>query len=154
MILLVLACASKEVRVSNAMQARYELPAPGEGWEPVRSGGADHAWWNAEHAASFYADSNCGVRFEDVALARLADAQLNGVADGDPLSEEYFMLDGREAYTRLALGQLDGVPVELAVTIMKKNQCTYDFVLVAPRGDAFTLAWRDARRSIEGFATE
>lgn len=154
MILLMLACASKEVRISNAMQGRYDLPAPGEGWEPVKAGGADHAWWNADYAASFYADSNCGVRFEDVALVRLAEAQLNGVAVGEPLSEEYFMLDGREAYTRLALGKLDGVPVELAVTVMKKNHCTYDFVVVAPRGDSFTLAWRDARRSIEGFVTE
>ncbi len=152
--MLLIACASKEVRISRRMEGRYELPDPGEGWERVRSGGADNAWWNEELAASFYTDSNCGVHFEDSILTRLADSQLHGIGEGEPLSEEFFQLDGREAYTRLTLGSVDGVPVELAVTVMKKNHCTYDFVLVAPRGENFSSAWLDAHRSIEGFVTE
>jgi len=153
-IVLVLACASKEVRLSSRMEGRYELPVPVGDWESVRPGGADHAWWSSDLTASFYVDSNCGVRFEDVALPRLVDSQLNGVSLGDPLAEEYFTLDGREAYTRLTLGRIDGVPVELAVTVMKKNQCTYDFVLVAPRGDKFAEAWTQVRSTIQEFQTE
>lgn len=155
MILLLLAgCASKEVRTSTKMEGRYVLSAPDGAWERVRPGGADHAWWNPDLSASYYVDSNCGVRFEDIALSRLVDAQLNGVGQGDALSEEYFTLDGREAYTRLTLGRIDGVPVELSVTVMNKNQCTYDFVLVAPRGEPFGAAWSDVRPTIMGFHTE
>ena len=40
MIVLVLACASKEVRLSNRMEGRYVLPAPVGDWESVRPGGA------------------------------------------------------------------------------------------------------------------
>ncbi len=118
-------------RSAARLEGSYTLGDPGEGWDRVRPGGADQAWHNRALGATLYADSNCGERFDDAALARLHDSLLGGVA-GDPLREEVRTVDGREALLRVFDGAVDGVPIRVGALILKKDVCTYDLVYIAP----------------------
>ena len=115
------------------LEGRYSLGDPGAGWSPVRPGSADKAWYNAELSASIYADSNCGARFDDAPLGRLADSLTLGVA-GSKVREEARTVDGREALLRVVDGALDGVAVRLGALVLKKDKCIYDVVYIAPPG--------------------
>jgi len=149
----VLGCTPKAVRDAKALEGQYVLGDPGDGWKKVGSGGADFAFRHRSDAAVIYADSNCGARFEDSSLEALAEHLSFGVRMGEPSFEETYMLDGRTAYTVRAPGELDGVPVELGTTIIKKDRCVYDIVVIAPRGQRFQSAWEGYQAAIAGFAT-
>lgn len=146
-------CTPKAVRQAKELEGRYVLGDPGDGWRKVGSGGADFAYRNKSQAAVIYADSNCGARFEDAALEDLAKHMSFGVRVGEPSFEETYELDGRTAYTSRAVGELDGVPVELGTTVLKKDRCIYDIVVIAPRGDRFQAAWEGYQVVIAGFST-
>ncbi|HJN73563.1 MAG TPA: hypothetical protein QGF58_06470 [Myxococcota bacterium] len=146
-------CTPKAVRQARLLEGQYVVGNPGEGWKKVAAGGADFAFRNRSDAAVIYADSNCGARFEDAPLEDLATHMTFGVSTGEPSFEETYELDGRTAYTSRALGELDGVPVELGTTVLKKDRCTYDIVVIAPRGERFQSAWEGYQAVLAGFAT-
>ncbi len=147
---LVVGCSA--ARQSRRLEGRYELSTPGAGWREVRPGGADRAWLNEELDASIYSDSNCGVRYEDSALSALATHLTLGLEDALEIEAEEGMLDGRRSFTRRVRGALDGVPVELAATVLKKDQCVYDLVLIAPPS-TFEAALADFQALRDGFRT-
>ena len=144
-------CAGRQ---ANRMEGRYTLGDPGDGWRSVRPGGADFAWYNESLRATLYGDSNCADRFEDGPLRDLAKHLTVGIADEELIFEETHSLAGREAYTARRLGQLDGVPVEVGVTVLKKDLCVYDMVLIAPPGAPFEAAWSDFRGAVSDFETK
>lgn len=146
-------CGNKATRAATAREGRYELGDPGDGWRKVRSGGADFAFREASAGLVIYADSNCGSRFEDSRLPDLAEHLSFGVRLGDPAFEEFFTLDGRDAYMMRAEGSLDGVPVELGTTVLKKDLCVYDIVMIGPRGDRFQSGWSGYQAAVSGFRT-
>jgi hypothetical protein len=126
-----------------------ELPS---GWRVDDNKTADVAFVHREMSASIYVDNSCR-RYTDAGLNTLANHLFYGFEDVDVLSQEYFELDGREALRRVARARLDGVLVELGVTVVKKNTCIFDLVLVAPR-DRFDRAFEDYTALIDGFAVE
>ena len=103
--------------------------------------------------AVIFADSNCGPRYSDSKLEDLLDKQIAGLREGEPLQSERLTLSDREALQTRHLGRLDGVPVELGTTVLKKHFCTYDVVLIAPRGLAFDQAWADYVSAVDDFRT-
>ena len=127
-------------RSAHRLEGRYDLGAPGEGWERVRPGGADQAWVNAGLGGAIYADSNCGERYEDSPLDKLLDSLTAGVTAGAPLREEARTLDGRDALLRVSDGALDGVAVRVAAVVAKKDFCVYDLIYVAPPA-SFEQGW-------------
>ena len=127
-LLLALACGG---RGSRRLEGRYDLGDPGAGWVTVQPGGADRAWRNEALAATLYADSSCGERFDDAALPRLHASLTAGVA-GAVVREEPRTVDGREALLRIQDGRLDGVDVRVGVLVLKKDACLYDLVYIAP----------------------
>lgn len=149
--LLGVGCGGRQAR---RMEGRYTLGDPGEGWRSVRPGGADMAWYNESLQATVYGDSNCADRFEDGPLRDLAKHLTVGIADEELVFEETHSLVGREAYTARRRGQLDGVAVEVGVTVLKKDLCVYDMVLIAPPGEPFEAAWRDFRGAVSDFQTK
>lgn len=151
-LLLLFSCVPKEIRQQRREEGRYVLGEL-EGWTDVRAGGADYAWIHPDYNATFYTDSNCGDRYHDKRLIRLMEHQVNGIAEGDPTWSEELMLDGREALRAKWNGRIDGVPVALGTTVVKKGYCVYDMVLVAPRGPKFDSAWADYVVATDGFAT-
>jgi hypothetical protein len=144
-------CAGRQ---ASRLEGRYTLGDPGDGWKSVRPGGADFAWYNESLRATLYGDSNCADRYEDGPLRDLAKHLTVGIADDELVFEETHSLAGREAYTARRRGQLDGVPVEVGVTVLKKDQCVYDMVLIAPPGAPFEAAWSDFRGAVGDFDTK
>lgn len=148
-----LACTPKAIKEAQKMEGRYALGEPGGSFRPVKSGGADFAFRDKANGAVIYADSNCGSRFEDSRLEDLATHLSFGVRMGEPKEERSFELDGRSAYSMRADGELDGVPIELATTVLKKDRCVYDIVLIAPRGERFEAAHGSYLAAVSGFRT-
>ncbi len=137
-----LAGACSATAKSRRLEGNYELADPGQGWRAVKPGGADRAWSHDDFGAAIYADSNCGARYEDSDLRALAEHLTWGLTGEEEVSTSEGRLDGRDAFTRRVRGTLDGVGVELAATVVKKDECVYDFVLIAPPS-RFDAVWGD-----------
>ncbi|MCP4808135.1 MAG: hypothetical protein GY913_31235 [Proteobacteria bacterium] len=150
---LTLGCGNKATRAATAREGRYELGEPGDGWRKVKSGGADFAFRHTDAGTVIYADSNCGSRFEDARLEDLAEHLSFGVRVGEAAFQEHFELDGRSAYMMRAEGSLDGVPVEMGATVLKKDLCVYDIVIIGPPGERFQHGWSGYQTAVSGFRT-
>jgi len=150
---LLLGCASKQGAGGSRLgksEGRYALGKPGKGWSRVSPGGADKAWFNDDLAATIYFDSNCKARFEDKTLDALITHLTFGMAQGEPLKEQTMELDGREALMRVYGGEIDGVSVQIAATVMKKNSCIYDGLYISsPR--SFDAGLSSFEQVISGF---
>lgn len=151
LVLVASGCMSRAARRAERLEGRYQLGSPGSGWQVVSPGGADHAFHNDALSATIYTDSNCGSRYEDAPLERLAESVVFGVADAEPVMREEGQLDGRASLTVRQRGRLDGVPVELGVVVVKKNDCVYDLVLIAPPDRRFEQAWDGFQDTVRGF---
>lgn len=152
--LLALACkkdpAKADARRAMRAEGRYDLGDPGAGWRPQRPGGADRAWFHAEHSAAIYTDSNCGSRYEDSPLPDLVTHLTYGIARGEPVTEQAMRLDGRDALARVYEGALDGVAVKVGALVTKKHRCTYDMLFIAPPA-TFDQGWPDFVTMAQGF---
>ena len=148
-------CSSCFLRARRAarLEGRYAIEVSAYGWHTVNPGGADRAWRNDAVSATLYTDSNCGMRFQDLPLERLLHHQLAGLKDSVLLSEDWGQLDGRESLTVRYQGMMDGVPTGLGLTVLKKGQCVYDFVLVGPPVQ-MEVSWPDYRSMLATFRTE
>lgn len=144
------ACMPASYRLAKALEGQYTLQEPGPGWLPVGPGGGDYAWHHDGMGATIYSDSNCGPRYRETRIEDLATELVIGLRDAIMDFEEYQQVAGREGIVRTHSGRLDGVPVRLAVAVVNRDACTYDFVLVAPQGklDEAMPAWT---RAMEGF---
>ncbi|NOY25032.1 MAG: hypothetical protein GXP62_04080 [Oligoflexia bacterium] len=137
---------------ATRQEGHYDVGSPGEAWIIVRPGGADHAWVHDGISASIYTDSNCATRFDDRPLDRLADSVVFGIATSKPLRDETRTIDGRDALIRVVDGNLDGVVVRIAATVLKKDDCVYDLLYIAPPA-TFDTGWDSYEAVLAGFAT-
>ena len=150
--LLLLGCGASrsELRSQSRMEGRYRLGELPTSWEKQRPGGADRAWFNDAFSSTIYADSNCAERFQDSPLHDLMTHLTAGIAVGAPVREESLTLDNRAALLRVYSGLLDGVELKVSVVVLKKNQCTYDMLYLAP-SSTFEAGWSDFVGVISGF---
>jgi len=153
LLLLVLtgACLPASYRQARRLEGRYEVVAPGAGWVAVQPGGADHAWFNTELAAAIYTDSNCGPRYQELAIENLSTELFGGLREVTDRKEERRAAGGREGILRIVYGKLDGVEMAVAALTVNRDACTYDLTYLAPpeRFDAGLAAYD---RVIDGFA--
>ena len=154
LLLLLAGCAARHARTSDALEGRYVPGTPKDSaWTAQKPGGADYAWWNATLGSSLYTDSNCGVRFEDTSLSVLVNRLFAGIADRRDVDERDLMIGGRGALYRARQGTLDGAPIEVGAVVMKRDSCTYDFVLIA-HPDVYEAAAPALWEVVEGFSLE
>lgn len=160
-LLLLLACssagcggASFQGNVYRDGTMRYRVGELGSGWERLDVGGQnDLAWRNAAIGAIVQMNATCRPR-SDVPLTALTNHLLIGFTDRDIREQALFPLDGREALRTHLLARLDGVQRELLFVVMKKDDCVYDFALVAPPGAPFERARPSFEALVTGFTTE
>jgi len=119
---------------SSTLEGRYRVAAP-VGWVAVNPGGADYSWWHSDIGATIYTDSNCEHHFEDLTLSRLIDAQVATLDDVELQSSESTTILGRAGLSTVHHGSIDGVSVSVRTTVVKRNGCVYDFVMVGPVTD-------------------
>lgn len=146
-------CMPSSHRQARRLEGRYTVEAPADGWAAARAGGADRAFYNDALGAAIYTDSNCGPRFDEAHAGILATELLAGLQDVQTLRDEPLSLAGRTGVLRVHTGTLDGVPVQVALGVLNRDACTYDFTLVAPPA-RFDAAFTAYDRLVRSFAPQ
>jgi hypothetical protein len=134
-------------------EARYRIGELGTGWTRISVADNDLAFHNASLEAVVEVNASCDPA-ADIPLTVLTNHLLAGFTQRQTLSEDLMPLDGREALRTHVVASLDGVPREFLIFVMKKNDCVYDLVLIAPQGDAFTRSQTVFESFVGGFTTE
>lgn len=111
----------------------YQVGQAPEGWKRVRFKENDLAF--VDPRGRFLLASNATCRGHgDPPLEVLTNELLVGFTQRQELSQKRYSLDGREALRSTIRAQLDGVPVEMVLTVLKKDGCVFDFTYLAPAG--------------------
>ncbi len=104
---------------------------PGRAWADAGDKAADFSYWNSEIGATIYGDTHCGDLYDDAPLTVLANHLFFGFQSVKTLSQEEAKLGDRAAVQRVSTGTLDGKPVQVGVTVVKKGPCVFDMVYIA-----------------------
>ncbi|MBZ0120239.1 MAG: hypothetical protein K8H88_24830 [Sandaracinaceae bacterium] len=134
-------------------ETTYRIGTLRDGWRPMRIPSNDLAWHHDALGAIVQVNGRCDPD-NDVPLTALTNHLLIGFTARDLRSEELVPLDGREALRTHVVASLDGVPRELLLFVLKKDDCTYDFALIAPPGSSFEQARPIFEAFVRGFTTE
>lgn len=135
------------------MEVRYRAGGTGSDWEEGPAPPGDFSFYNRRLAATIYADSSCGSKYQDAPLVILSNHLTMGFDDVELDRETELTLSDRAGLERVSTGSLDGVGVALATTVLKKGPCVFDMVLIAAP-DRFDDALRDYRHFRDGFDAE
>lgn len=108
----------------------YRVEAPAGGWRLVSFSGNDLAWGGPDGEV-IAVNSECEDH-GDPSLAVLTNHLLIGFEDRVIRERESLQISGRGALRTRVAATLDGVPVEMELTVLKKDGCVYDLVYLAP----------------------
>ncbi len=122
-------------RGERTLTVRYKAGEPGSGWVPAEGTPGDFALFHEGLRTTLYADTACGARYDDAPLPALANHLTIGFTDVDLEGRQELTLADRAALERTVSARLDGVPVNLALTVIKKGPCVFDVVGIGPGGD-------------------
>jgi hypothetical protein len=124
-------------RLTNGVYAKpetsYRIGDVDDSWQPIRLAHNDVAYFSRNSDHSLAVNSTC-KEHEDAPLKVLTNHLLMGFTDREVLDQRLQPLDGREALRTRVVAKLDGVPVELLLVVLKKDDCVYDFTYVSPLG--------------------
>lgn len=137
--------------VYESRYTRYVIDEPVGSWSRIRRTGVNVAFGHTSGAA-IYVDDSCR-RYDDAPLHVLANHLFFGFTEVEVESTEDLEIDGRAAYRRVIRGRMDGVPVKVAATVMKKDDCVYDFVYFAAPG-AFEGGLAEYERVVRSFRVD
>jgi hypothetical protein len=139
-------------RVYQDDEARYRIGDLGSGWSSVSVPDNDLAWHNGDLGAIVQVNASCDPA-GDIPLTVLTNHLLAGFTARQTVTQELVPMDGREALRTHVIASLDGVPRELLLYVLKKNECVYDFTLITPQGE-ITGAQTTFEQFVAGFSTE
>ncbi len=125
-----------------------ELPAV---WEVSSERLGDTEFFAKPYGAVIASRSVC-KRYTESPLDALARDMLSGLSGRQIVSQGSVPFAGREGYDLIADGKMDGVPVRMWVRVLKKNNCIFDFTLVAPP-EKFEKARGDFEAFLAGVKT-
>jgi len=138
--------------VYHDAEATYRVGELGAGWERVAMAQNDLAWHSPSLGAVVQVNATCDPS-SDVPLSSLTNHLLIGFTAREMISSDPVPLDDREALRSHVRASLDGVPRELLLYVLKKDECTYDFALIAPTGQSYAAAEPVFVRFVAGFST-
>jgi len=124
----------------------YRVGTLPDSWQRMKSRARAISFYNDGYKTSITTDAFCGKSFSDRPLDTLAGELTSVLSDRTTVSTEDFMLDERGAKRFLVIGKMDGVPLQMDIVVVKKNNCNFDFVAVMPPD-----ASADVKRDFEGF---
>lgn len=122
-----------ENQVVTKPGVRYRVGEVSPGWQRVKLSSNDLAWLVEETGHALSVNATCKAH-GDVPLDVLTRHLLMGFTERLEVSQEQVVVDEREALRSYYRAKLDGVPVELLLLVLKKDNCVYDFNYVAPLG--------------------
>jgi hypothetical protein len=111
------------------------------------------AFRNDDLKSTIETDAFCDAAFDDASLKVLTTHLHFDLTDKKIRSEKSLLLDQREALRTVASGKVDGVLIVLDTVVIKKDNCLFDFALVAdPK--KYEAATADFEKFFEGFRYE
>ena len=141
----------KDREVSKS-DTRYRVGPLTPSWKRIEVEQNDVAWLHQSEGTLIQVNSRC-ERSLDLPLMTLTNHLLIGFTDREFIEQKSVQLDGREALRSHIRAKLDGVPRELVIYVLKKNNCVYDFAYVATPGATFNQFLADFERFVVGFHT-
>lgn len=132
--LLAAGCAGLTGGVFHKEGVRYTVAEPDpQRWRRVQLSENDLAWVSRESGDILAINATCR-QHGDPSLEVLTSHLLLGFTSPELVERRTQTLDGREALRSKYRTNLDGVPVELELVVLKKNGCVHDFTFIAPLG--------------------
>jgi hypothetical protein len=122
--------------------------SPPAAWDVVRDGRADLVLARPGGTGAMLVDSTCGGRDSGRALDVLMRHLLFGLKDRRVVEREELMLGGHPAERVLFDGESEVGPVRGEAYVVKRADCVYDLLYVAPRG-SFEAGRADFRRFVD-----
>ena len=153
-LLMVLGCASGGSYQGGIYQddeTRFRLEAPGAGWDALAVEDANDLAWGHEGAV-IQVNSSCDPAL-DIPLEALTNHLMIGFTERDLQSQERVPMADREALRTHVRAKLDGVPREMLLVVLKKNECVYDFAAITPPGPSFDRARATLDAMLASFET-
>jgi hypothetical protein len=131
----VLGCAAKKpshdsagLFVSPKLDFRHgELPNQ---WRRVAVDGTVLAYDENALGATISVSYDC-KDVADVSLRSLVQQELSGIEKMQVIERGDTPLDGREGADWIVRGELDGVPVQMNLVVLRAGNCVYDLLLVS-----------------------
>lgn len=132
---------------------RYRVGLPDDtNWRRVGFAENDLAW--VSRATGHVISTNATCRNHgDPSLEVLTQHLLFGFGDRQQKSQTVEEIDGREALHTKYDVTIDGVPAEIELVVLKKNDCVHDFSYISPPGQSGVYQ-TTFDRLIAGFAQE
>lgn len=108
----------------------YKIGPVNRDWRKVKFTQNDIAFYNSQYKAIVQINATCRKDYEDTTLKNLTDHLIYGFRDRKFIVQEKRKIDRRDAlYTELK-AKLDGVSVQAALLVIKKNECIFDFAYI------------------------
>lgn len=127
-LVLLLACMSAKNRPPD-----YHIVQPSHLWQALPQSPADHAWKQPQLSSTIYVKANCGSYFEDRNLSDSILSLTRGLQVSEPISQEELRIANRKAMFQVMDSNIDGIPIRLGMIVLSKNNCLYDFLMIAPQ---------------------
>ena len=128
----------------------YTVGVLSAGWARMKTHARTISFYNGPYRSSITTDAICDRSEANRTLSSLAGGMAGALESRAVVEEREFMLDGRGALLRRLTGKIDGVATELDLVVTRKNECVFDFYLVAPK-DADDAAHVDFETFYDGF---
>ncbi|MFP2928129.1 hypothetical protein ACLESO_23600 [Pyxidicoccus sp. 3LG] len=120
-----------EDSVLSKPDVRYRVGKLPEYWNRVWLEGNDLAFSEEDTGRALSVNATCEGH-DDPPLPVLTRHLLAGFTEREELAQQLVPLAGREALRSRYRAKLDGVPVQLELVVLKKDNCVFDFSYVAP----------------------
>lgn len=119
--------------------SNYQVTTPGAPWSKLAVGKdsnsldsmkADLAYENPETGAIISLNSLCR-KYTDESLEDLTNNLVRGIGKRQQLQRTERKIDGADALDTLFEGEVDNVRLNIRTVVLKKDDCTYDFIYVS-----------------------
>lgn len=100
-------------------------------WQRIQTSHGLLAFRDEARSATVVLNGRCDEPSDDAPLASLTQHLFLLFTERVIEAEETLPFDGREARRTTLSAKLDGVPKRFAAVVAKKDNCVYDFVLIA-----------------------
>ncbi len=145
-------CSNNQLKdnVYKKGDLRYTVGQLDKGWRRINVAENDLAFFNPSFNTVIQANSTCRADYEDASLSTLTSHLFNGLTNRKVIKQDERIIDRRAAlYTEMS-ARLDGVEVSLAILLLKKDECVFDFAYYS-RPNLFGSGLGDFHRFIFGF---
>jgi hypothetical protein len=114
-------------------RTRYSIGEPPRGWSPEGFSDNDLFFHAPDKRHSIAVNSTCDG-YGDAPLDVLTRHLVEGFSDVEQVEKRDLPMDGRSGLFSRFRARLDGVPIEMALVVLKKDGCVYDFTYLSPPG--------------------